>query len=65
MKKAYLGDGVYVEYDGFHLVLTTEDGAHVTNSSSKRICMEPQVIQAFHDYTKALAEHIRQSVTGG
>ncbi len=60
MKKAYLGDGVYAEYDGFHLVLTIEDGVHVTN----RICMEPQVIQAFHDYAKALAEHIRQSVTG-
>ena len=32
MKKVYLGDGVYAEYDGYHIVLTTEDGVKVTNT---------------------------------
>lgn len=31
-RKQYIGDGVYVDYDGFHLVLTTEDGISVTNT---------------------------------
>jgi hypothetical protein len=30
--KQYLGDGVYVDYDGYQLVLTTENGHAVTNS---------------------------------
>lgn len=29
--KRYLGDSVYAEYDGHVLVLTTENGASVTN----------------------------------
>lgn len=31
MEKRYLGDGVYVESDGFHIILTTEDGISTTN----------------------------------
>lgn len=42
MTKAYLGDGVYVEWDGFSFILTTEDGARVTN----RIVLEPEVYAA-------------------
>jgi hypothetical protein len=26
-KKTYLGDSVYSEYDGYHIVLTTENGS--------------------------------------
>ena len=26
MDRTYLGDGVYAEFDGFHIVLTTERG---------------------------------------
>jgi len=42
-KKLYLGDGVYVEYNG-DVILTTEDGIRVTN----RIVLEPGVMEAFH-----------------
>lgn len=40
--KQYLGDGAYVEYDGYSLVLTTENGIEVTN----RIVLEPDVYAA-------------------
>jgi hypothetical protein len=30
--KAYIGDGVYVDWDGNHLILTTENGIEVTNT---------------------------------
>ncbi len=29
--KTYLGDGAYAEFDGFALVLTTENGIETTN----------------------------------
>jgi len=44
--KLYLGDGVYVEYDGHAFWLTTEDGISVTN----RICLEPEVYTALVRY---------------
>lgn len=40
-EKTYVGDGVYVEHDGFGLVLTTEDGYSTTN----RIVLEPDVLK--------------------
>lgn len=49
-KKEYLGDGVYAEYNGFEIVLTTENGIAVTNE----IVMEPQVINAFLSYIEGL-----------
>ena len=39
MRKHYIGDAVYVEYDGLDIILTTEDGVSVTNS----IVLEPKV----------------------
>ena len=42
MPKQYLGDAVYVDDDGFGVVLTTEDGVRVTN----RIVLEPAVVDA-------------------
>jgi hypothetical protein len=48
--KAYLGDGVYLDCDGYALVLTTEDGVHVTN----RIVLEPAVYHALTLYVDDL-----------
>jgi hypothetical protein len=39
MRKVYLGDGVYAEFDGENLILTTENGISVTN----KIVLEPEV----------------------
>ena len=46
--KSYLGDAVYAEWDenDYHLILTTEDGTHVTN----RIYLEPEVIEKLIKY---------------
>jgi hypothetical protein len=50
MNKLYLGDGVYLEFDGYALVLTTEDGINVTN----RIVLEPEVYAGLVRYVDAL-----------
>lgn len=44
--KEYIGDGVYASYDGYHLVLTTEDGISAYNT----ICIEPEVWRALDRY---------------
>ena len=41
--KAYLGDGVFVEWDRGMVKLTTENGICVTNT----IYLEPAVLEAF------------------
>lgn len=38
-KKRYVGDGVYIDHDGYSFVLTTEDGVKATNT----IYFEPSV----------------------
>jgi hypothetical protein len=44
MKKAYLGDSVYVELDDFgRIVLTTENG--LPDDPSNKIILEPEVIE--------------------
>lgn len=54
MPKEYLGDAVYVEYDGYHIVLTTEDGISTTN----RICLDPDVMAALSRYGRKLIEQL-------
>lgn len=50
--KTYIGDGVYVDYDGYMLVLTTEDGVSVTNT----IYLEPTVYRGLLNYVGKLEE---------
>lgn len=50
MAKRYLGDGAYVDFDGFALVLTTENGISTTN----RIVLEPEVYAALVEYVMEL-----------
>lgn len=52
MPKTYLGDGAYVDFDGYALVLTTENGIAVTN----RIVLEPEVYNALTYYVERLKE---------
>lgn len=44
--KRYLGDGVYVEHDGYHLWLTTSNGICDTN----KIALDDEVLQALLEY---------------
>lgn len=48
--KAYLGDGCYVDYDGFGLKLTTEDGIQTTNE----VYLEPEIYMALLAYVERL-----------
>lgn len=54
MHKRYLGDGVYVSFDGFGLTLTTENGIAVTNV----IYLEPQVLEALNKYVADIAASV-------
>ena len=48
--KSYLGDGAYVDFDGFALHLTTENGIVTTN----RVVLEPEVWTALQRYMSEL-----------
>ena len=50
MSRIYLGDSVYCEFDGYHIVLTTENGAGPSNT----IYLEPRLLDALHDYVTRL-----------
>jgi hypothetical protein len=52
MTKEYIGDGVYVDFDGFQLRLTTEDGYNATNT----IYLEPNVYEHLVAYVERLKE---------
>lgn len=46
--KQYLGDGVYVDFDGYAIILTTENGVRTTNE----IFLEPDVYRALVNFVK-------------
>lgn len=50
--KEYLGDSVYAQYDGYHIVLTTENG--LPNDPSNIIALEPEVIDALVRFRKRI-----------
>jgi hypothetical protein len=50
----YLGDQVYIDFDGYHIVLMTYDGIRVKN----RVFLDSQVIGALDDYVSALADMV-------
>lgn len=59
-RKQYLGDGCYVDFDGYALVLTTSDGRRDTNT----VVLEPEVYGALCQYVERLkatgAEVVRE-----
>jgi hypothetical protein len=48
-KKAYLGDGVYVSFDGNHIWLSTEE-----EDSSSLIALEPAVYRTLKVFAKTI-----------
>lgn len=54
--KTYLGDGVYVGFDGFAAVLTTENGFSVTNE----IMLEPAVFAALEVWWRRVKQEPRE-----
>ncbi len=53
--KQYIGDGVYVKFDGLNYVLTTEDGFRTTN----RIVLEYGVFDALVSFVKTNEAYLR------
>ena len=51
-EKTYLGDAVYAAFDGYHVVLTTENGISISNT----IFLEPAVMDALDTYNKRLRD---------
>jgi hypothetical protein len=54
--KVYLGDGCYADYDGWYIVLTTENGIETTNT----IALEPSVLAALNNYAATLPERAQR-----
>ena len=52
MSEEYLGDAVYVSFDGYHIWLRTGDG------NNQRIALEPSVFTALVNYQKRLIDRI-------
>jgi len=50
--KDYLGDGVYINHDNFHTILTTEDGVSVLNT----IYLEPGMSKKIMGYEARMRE---------
>lgn len=59
MGKVYLGDSVYADYDGYHVILTTENG--YPDDPRNRIALEDQVIFALNNYVQAIREERRRA----
>jgi hypothetical protein len=54
MDKEHLGDGCYCEFDGFHFVLTAEDGISVQST----VYLDPYVVKAFDNYRERLRKEL-------
>jgi hypothetical protein len=48
--KIYIGDSVYVDFDGYNLILTTENG--LANDPSNTIILEPHVWRNLTEYVE-------------
>lgn len=53
--KDYLGDSVYAEWDGYHIVLTTNNG--YLDDPSNTIALEPQVLAALKRFEQRVIEY--------
>jgi hypothetical protein len=59
--KTYLGDGAYADFDGYAIVVTTEDGVSVTN----RIVFENDVYENLVKFVEKLRADYQASLHGG
>jgi hypothetical protein len=61
MSKTHLGDAVFADHDGYHIVLTTEDGTRTTN----RIYLDPGVFIALINWHRDLQQRFARAAAGG
>ncbi len=55
--KIYIGDSVYAEYEGFGIVLTTENGYH--DDPRNRIVLEPDVYENLIQFIEGVKDTIK------
>lgn len=55
MPKEYLGDGLYVHFDGYQVVLSAFNGIEDTNT----VYLDSSVLRAFLEYIERLKESYR------
>ena len=48
----YLGDGLYVGFDGYQVILYTDRG----NEGVHWVALEPEVLKSFNNYINRLTE---------
>ncbi len=66
-KKAYIGDSVYIHFDGYHFILETING--LPSDPSNRIALDPNVInnllgfreRCYEDFVKLSEIEAKQS----
>ena len=56
-EKEYIGDGAFVSFDGFGIMLTTSNGVIDTNE----IYLDPEVLAAFISYIKRIISYIKRN----
>lgn len=61
MDETYLGDSVYAEHDGFHVWIWTNNGI----DRSRKIALEPAVLDALAAYRGELVERRRAALLEG
>ncbi len=54
MDERYLGDGVYAQWDGYHIILD------LRMEGNSRIALEPAVMDGLMKYKKDIYEEIRK-----
>lgn len=52
--KTYIGDSVYAEFDGYSIILTTENG--LPSDPSNTIILEPEVYHSLIEWVNHLKE---------
>lgn len=55
--KNYLGDSVYAEFDGYDVILTTENGVQISNT----IVLEPNIIHALVEFISR-CKNVREEI---
>ena len=63
MDKRYLGDSVYASYDGYHIILTTENG--LPTDPSNRIGLDYQVLTELLHYRDDIISENKRSQANG
>ena len=62
IEKRYLGDSVYADFDGYHIILTTENG--LPGDPSNRIALESDTLAALNKYKEDIIKHTRAADKG-